>query len=114
MRAIEFIIERQLPKRKSDTMSTTYHFPTMPSADPYQIYRFGLAMANPTIDHSKGPAENHAIMVAYTPEDDKIIQNGVKKTGHKGVLLANKGSKEPASTDVHSPVAAIKRNKYGV
>ena len=114
MRAREFITERQLPQRKSDTLSTTFHFPTMPSADAYKAYRFGVAMADHTIVHAEGPASNDAIIVAYTPEEVEIIQAGSKQTGHKGQLLANKGSEEPGSTDTRSPVAKTKRNKYGV
>jgi hypothetical protein len=114
MRAKEFIIERELSDRKSDTLSTTYHFPTMPSADGYQAYRFGIAMANHEIANVEGPSAQHAVIVAYTPEEENIIQSASKKTGHKGKLLANKGSKEPKSTNVASPVATPKRNRYGV
>lgn len=114
MRAKEFIIERLLPKRRSDTLSTTFHFPTMPSADAYRAYRFGVAMADHTIAHAVGPASNDAIIVAYTPEEEQIIQAGTRATGHKGKILANKGSEEPESTATRSPVAQLKRNKYGV
>ena len=114
MRAKEFITERQLAQRRSDTLSTTFHFPTMPSADAYKAYRFGVAMADHTITHAEGPASNDAIIVAYTPEEEQIIQAGTKATGHKGRILANRGSEEPGSTDARSPVAQSKRNKYGV
>jgi hypothetical protein len=54
------------------------------------------------------------VIVAYTPEEEEIIQAGTRQTGHKGKLLANKGSKEPASTEIQSPVAKPKKNRYGV
>ena len=114
MRAKEFIVEREMPDRKSDVLSTTYHFPTMPSANAYAAYRFGMAMADHTLNHAEGPSGNHAVIVAYTPEEEEIIQAGTRQTGHKGKLLANKGSNEPASTEVQRPVANIKKNKYGV
>jgi hypothetical protein len=114
MRAKEFIIERQIPQRRSDALSTTYHFPTLPSSNAYAAYRFGMAMADHTINHSEGPASNSAVIVAYTPEEEEIIQAGTRQTGHKGKLLANKGSEEPGSTDTLSPVAKPKRNRYGV
>jgi hypothetical protein len=114
MRAKEFITERQLPRRKSDTLSTTFQFPTMPSANAYAAYRFGMAMADHTMNHPSGPASNSAIVVAYTPEEEEIIAAGTKQTGHKGRILANKGSTEPGSTEVQSPVAKSKRNRYGV
>jgi hypothetical protein len=114
MRAREFITERQLPKRKSDTLSTTFQFPTMPSANAYAAYRFGMAMADHTLTHAEGPAGNSAVIVAYTPEEEEIIQAGTRQTGHKGRILANRGSEEPGSTDTLSPVAKPKRNRYGV
>lgn len=114
MRAKEFITERQLPGRKSDTMSTAFDFPTMPASSAYNAYRFGMAMADHTINYSEGPAGNNAVIVAYTPEEEAIIQAASKKTGHKGRLLANKGSNEPGSTATQSPVAKPKTNRYGV
>jgi hypothetical protein len=114
MRAKEFITERSFSPRKSSVMSTTFQFPTMPNANVYAAYRFGLAMADHTINHLEGPTSNSAVIVAYMPEEEEIIQAGTRQTGHKGKLLANKGSEEPGSTDTLSPVAKPKRNRYGV
>ena len=114
MRAKEFITERSFPKRNSGPMSATYAFPTMPSSNPYAVYRFGLAMADHTIDHAEGPTNNSAVIVAYTPEEEEIIQGGARQTGHKSQLVADHGSNETQSTSSHSPVAKIKKNKYGV
>ena len=113
MRAREFITEREMPQRKSRTMSTAFEFPTMPSSDGYQIYRFGMAMAN----HEQppyGPAGQHAVISAYTPEEEEIIHAAERATGHRGRILADRGSDEPLSTDILSPVAKPKRNRYGV
>jgi hypothetical protein len=114
MRAREFIFEREMPERKSSTMSTSFEFPTMPSSDAYQAYRFGMAMADHTINYPEGPSANHAVVVAYTPEEEEIINAGTKQTGHKGKLLGDRTSHEPKGTDKISPVAKIKKNKYGV
>jgi len=114
MRAREFITERKLAARKGGPLKTTYAFPGMPSANPYAIYRFGMAMANHEISHAEGPTSNSAVIVAYTPEEENIIQAGVRKTGHKGQLVADKESHEPLSTNSSSPIARTKRNKYGV
>ena len=114
MRAREFIFEREMSKRKSATMPFSKHFPTMPSSDPYQAYRFGMAMADHTIDYAEGPSEQHAVVVAYTPEEEAIIQGGESQTGHKGRMLTDRGSSEPDSTYTQSPVARPKRNRYGV
>lgn len=114
MRAKEFITERKFPERKSSTMAATYAFPTMPSANPYLAYRFGMAMADHTIDHAEGPTKQNAVIVAYTPEEEEIIRAGERQTGHKGLLVADKKSHEPKDTGNESPVAKPKRNKYGV
>lgn len=114
MRAKEFITERLMPTRKSSVMSTSFEFPTMPSADAYRAYRFGLAMANHELQNKEGPSSNHAVMVAYTPEEEEIIKIGSKKTGHKGKPLADRGSHEPDLTNTVSPVAKPKRNRYGI
>ena len=113
MRAKEFITERQLPKRVSRAMNTTFQFPTMPSSDGYQVYRFGIAMANHE-EPPYGPAGQDAVISAYTPEEEEIIHAAERATGHKGRILADRGSHERDSTATQSPVANIKRNRYGV
>lgn len=113
MRAKEFIVERSFSKRKSGAMATTFQFPTMPSSDGYQAYRFGLAMAN----HEQlpyGPTSQNAVVSAYTTEEEEIIHAAERATGHKGQVVADRGSHEPNSTDTVSPVAKTKRNRYGV
>ena len=113
MRAKEFITEREMPKSVSRAMSTAYHFPTMPSSDAYQAYRFGVTMANHK-EPPYGPTEQHAVISAYTPEEEEIIHAAERATGHKGRLVADRGSHEPKSTHSQSPVATYKRNRYGV
>ena len=113
MRAKEFINERELSDRKSRALNTAFEFPTMPSSDGYQIYRFGVAMAN----HEQppyGPTAQHAVISAFTPEEEEIIHAAEKATGHRGRLVADRGSREPKTTETQSPVAKSKRNKYGV
>lgn len=114
MRAKEFIVERKLPSRKGGPMKATYMFPEMPSSDPYQAYRFGMAMANHEEKFAEGPVAQKAVIVAYTPEEEQIIKIASKKTGHKGRLVADKESHEPDSTGIQSPVARAKKNRYGV
>ena len=114
MRAKEFITERSFSPRKSSVMSTTFQFPTMPNANVYAAYRFGLAMADHTINHLEGPTSNSAVIVAYTPEEEEIIRAATNQTGHKGKLVADRGSREPKDTETASPVAQAKRNRYGV
>ena len=114
MRAREFIIERELSHRKSSIMPFSKSFPTMPSSDPYAAYRFGMAMADHSINYPEGPASNGAVIVAYTAEEEDIIRGGETQTGHQGKILTDRGSHEPSSTNTVSPVAKIKPNRYGV
>ena len=114
MRIKEVLLEREMPERKSSTMPFSKHYPTMPSSDPYQIYRFGVAMADHTINYAEGPSAQHAVVVAYTNEEEDIIQGGEKQTGHRGQMLTDRQSREPNSTSSVSPVARPKRNRYGV
>lgn len=114
MRAKEFIVERELPKRSSSVLPGSKIYPGMPSANPYEIYRFGMAMANHEIKDIDGPANNYAIVSTYAPEEEAIVKAAEAKTGHRGQVLSDKGSHEPASTDIVSPVAKPKKNRYGV
>ena len=102
-----------MPERKSRTMSTTFEFPTMPSSDAYQAYRFGVTMANHK-EPPYGPSKQHAVISAYTPEEEEIIHAAERATGHKGRILADRGSQEPKNTGTASPVANLKRNRHGV
>lgn len=114
MRIKELLIEREMSDRKSSTMPLSKNFPTMPSSDPYQAYRFGMAMADHTINYAEGPASNGAVVVAYTDAEEAIIHGGEAQTGHKGKILTDKESKEPKTTYTQSPVAKPKRNRFGV
>lgn len=114
MRIRELLSERMMPERKSRVMSFSKHYPTMPSSDAYKAYRFGMAMADHTINHAEGPSAQHAVIVAYTEEEQDIIRGGERQTGHRGKMLSSKTSEEPLSTDHVSPVSKLPRNRYGV
>jgi hypothetical protein len=73
-----------------------------------------MAMADHTINYAAGPAEQHAVIVAYTAEEEEIIRGGEAQTGHKGKMLTDRGSREPKGTNTQSPVARKKPNRYGV
>jgi hypothetical protein len=116
MRAKEFINEsaRGFSHKKGSTMVKTYAFPDLPSNNPYLAYRFGMAMANEKIKHDSGPVDEYAVILAYTAEEDAIIQQAAKNQGIKGVVVADRGSNEPRDTELASPVARVKKNRYGV
>ena len=123
MRAREFIkeaVNRQKDRAEgfsdldSDPMVLTYVFPDMPGNNAYRAYRFAMAMANHETGDRDGPTSQLAVMSAYTDGDDKIIRAAMKKTGERAIVVGNKGSNEPKGTNIQSPIAKIKKNKYGI
>lgn len=114
MRAREFIIERSLRKSHSQVLNRTFEFPSMPTANAYRIYRFGIAMADHTMTYPDGPTNNHAVVSAYTPEEEEIVRGASRQTGDKGKPIADRGSEEPSQINVISTVASYKKNRYGV
>ena len=114
MRAKEFIVERKFKDRKASVLSTAYNFTSMAGDSAYRIYRLGMLMGNPNIENIKGPAAANAVVVAYTSEEEEKVRLAKKRSGDTSQLLSDRGSTEPKSTDTISPVAKLKRNKYGV
>ena len=123
MRAREFINEAVNKQKdradgfdsvESDPMVTTLAFPNMPGNNAYRAYRFAMAMANHKTGERDGPTSQLAVISAYTEGDEEIIKAAIKKTGEKSIIVANKGSKETNSTNIVSPVARLRKNRYGV
>jgi hypothetical protein len=114
MRAKEFIVERKFKDRKASVLSTAYNFTSMPGDSAYKIYRLGMLMGNPDMENIKGPAAANAVVVAYTQEEEEKVHRAKKRSGDTSQMLSDRGSTEPTSTDTVSPVAKIKRNKYGI
>jgi hypothetical protein len=111
---IKDIISEAFSSRKSRAMSTAFEYPDMTSANPYDMYRFSVAMADHTSPPAEGAMSNHGLVVAYTPEEEAVIKAAERVTGHRGKLAADRGSHEPNSTNTQSPVARPKKNRWGV
>lgn len=102
-------------------MPTTWNLPGLKSQDPYYQYRMGLAMANARTEHEMDSAsafgENMTI-VAYTDADNDTVKSALKQMGPnyaKGAKsITSKKSQEASDVATKSPVAAAKRNRYGV
>ena len=121
MRAHEFISEDRKPLRKSVKQS----MPNLTSSDqldnnnqPYLAYRFGVALA-PSPDcadvYEKGPIGSNFTMIDYTDEEAHIREVAAKRMGIAFQKGTGKGSAELEKViNKVSPVAASKRNKYGV
>jgi hypothetical protein len=84
----------------------------------YDMYRFGVDMAGSPGDHNDydpaSPVANQMVTLSYSDEDQKIIDKSKKKMGFNSKQLTSNNSTEPSNTHTSSPVAKIKRNKYGV
>lgn len=91
------------------------------NTDPYMQYRYGVAAAaarafhagEVDFDQESAWAENLAL-ITYTDEDEETVKLANKIMGVDGSRIAEKKSKEPDGTNVKSPVATPKKNRYGV
>lgn len=124
MRAKEFIVEqKELPPEVADPMRYTYVIPGLSASDPYNNYRFGVAMARARSDagtdgiNEKLPewsAETafgeHGVVVGMNSGIEEIIDQALKMTSTPGgkELVSTPNSKEPKLVKTQSPVKAFK------
>ena len=125
MRAREFITENaaRLPPEQSDPMRYTYVIPGLSASDPYQNYRFGMALArarsdavkdgiNPNLPawHDETAFGEHGIVAGMVPDVDQVIDAALRMTKTPGGkrLVSTSTSTEPAFVDTVSPVKAFK------
>ena len=124
MRAREFITEeRVLPPEQADPMRQTFILPGLTSSDPYETYRFGVAVArarseavkdnlNPYIlpwDSAEVFGE-YAVVAGINGSVDPIIDKALKMAGISGGKkpIGTLTSEEPTSVEKVSPVKAFK------
>lgn len=85
--------------------------------NPYHAYRFGLSMAGAPDNYmeKEGPVGGNFVTMSYTDGDEEILRSAAKKMGISSKSMGS-SKKSCELPDVHksSPVAKIKRNKYGV
>lgn len=107
--------EKKLPKTSREAAPHAKQFHDIDQY--YGMYRFGIAMAGEP-DHSspkEGPAKDVPAVWMYTKAEQEIVDKAAKNQGIKGRTLVGKGpSAELKSVNKVSPVAQVKRNKYGV
>lgn len=122
MRAREFIREqRELPPEISEPLRYTYVMPGLSASDPYNNYRFGVAMARARsdlgkdqdqVDHFIPPWEaetafgEHGVISGFDANVDAVIDLALKMTNTPGgkTLVSSAESIEPASTAKVSPI----------
>ena len=131
MRAKEFINEnwsgrshgkpKKVRDRDADTLPGVYVQRQLRNTDTYMQYRMGLALAAARADaagdiefsQESEWAENF-ITAMYAEEDKETIMLASKLMGVTPTEITNSKSQEPKTTQTTSPVANVKRNKYGV
>jgi hypothetical protein len=125
MRAREFVTENaaRLPAEQADPMRYTYVIPGLSASDPYNNYRFGIALArarseaikdevNPNLPewHDETAFGEHGIVAGMTPGIAQLIDAALTMTKTPGgkKLVSTPDSTEPAFVDTQSPVKAFK------
>lgn len=124
MRAREFITEeRVLPPEQADPMRQTFVLPGLTSSDPYETYRFGVAMARARSDAVKDDLNpfilpwdeeevfgEFAVVAGINGTVDPIIDKALRMAGIGGGKrpIGSLTSTEPPSVDKVSPVTAFK------
>jgi hypothetical protein len=124
MRAREFITEqRELPAETANPMRYTYVIPGLSASDPYNNYRFGVAMArarsdagtdNINKDFPKWTAETafgeHGVVVGMNAGIEQTIDQALKMTNTPGgkELVSTATSTEPEFVDTKSPIKGFK------
>lgn len=87
------------------------------AGDSYKSYRFGLALAGAPDYPTKATNDiaGDPLLTLYTDEEWKMVEYAAKQSNVGPIKkLTSKRSEEMADTNKVSPVAKIKRNKYGI
>jgi len=124
MRAREFILEqKELPQEQAAPMRHTYVIPGLSAADPYNNYRFGVAMARARSDsgtdgiNAKFPAWDsetafgeHGVVAGMNAGIAQVIDQALTMTATPGGkrLVSTPDSTEPTFVDTTSPVKPFK------
>jgi hypothetical protein len=124
MRAREFIVEQQdLAPEQAAPMRQTYTIPGLSASDPYNNYRFGVAMARARSDYRKDdvnpympewsketPFGEHGVVIGMNAGIRPVIDAALKMTGTKGgkKLVTSPDSDEPEFVDTASPIKPFK------
>lgn len=126
MRAREFICEQtNLPPEQADPLRYTYILPGLSASDPYNNYRFGVAMARARSDlgkdqqsidkeiadwHTETAFGEHGVVSGFDVNIDAVIDLALKMTRTPGgkKLVSTAKSQEPKFVDHVSPIKPFK------
>jgi hypothetical protein len=112
----------------ADALPATFVIPKLQNQDAYNQYRFGLAVAAARGEKARktehgeqfagtSPWGENEIVVTFDPSEIETIDAALKLVGLNSGdkrALNNKNSIETKDVVKQSPVANIKRNKYGI
>ncbi len=115
MRAKEFITEQSSSVHPYDEKRLA-NIMVLPNIDQfYEFYRFMISVAcSPGMPSPDDDLNNKPAAIAYTQADEDKLKHALRIMGKKGKWMTSGEAKEPNDTSVVSPVAKIKKNKYGV
>jgi hypothetical protein len=124
MRACEFITEqKELAPEQSNPMRYTYVIPGLSASDPYNNYRFGVALARARSDAgTDGITDNlpawsaetafgeHGVVAGMAPNIAQTIDQALSMTKTPGGkrLVSTPDSTEPSFVVTQSPVQPFK------
>lgn len=123
MRAQEFITEQvNLPPEIADPMNHVFVLPGVQSADPYQIYRFGVAIARARSDAGSDKIPNmpawspqaafgeEAVVAGFDASVGTIIDRALKMSSMpiKKIQISSPNSLEPSLVNYQSPIKPFK------
>lgn len=128
MRAHEFITESVTDGLNvaSYSLPNTYLIPDLKNNDFYELYRFGLAIADVRGTSGKDDVQNgfrhdfeaesewgeHQIISSFDPNVGDVIDQALKKVNKKGKkLVSTSGSDELPNTGKSSPMKPFKGYK---
>ena len=104
---------KQLNKSTRDAIPNAKTYKELDSY--YDLYKLGVAVANPDVETEDGPVKDNPIAWPYTTADNEKLKKAEKKIGIKGKSVVSKnGSSELNTANITSPVAKSKKNRYGV
>lgn len=124
MRAREFIVEAGMKQIRRDQKSSMKNASTFPglnqsTGSAYMNYRMGIALAGAPDYPTKMEADNwiggDPLLSTYTDVEFDMIKKAAKQVGAGTIQnWSGKRSQEVADVNKTSPVALIKKNKFGV
>jgi len=117
---VEIYENNSIANQVTDSLPQAFAIPSLSSNNPYDQYKFGVAIAkargqqNANDDEASGDLDNYfrdsEVVISFDPNIDKIIDTAMKEVGVKGGKrrIGVAGSKENKSVSKNSPIKPFK------